>query len=103
MAYPDGLNSDKPAYEQDEMLRAAAAKGRQLHVGIVGAGFAGLRCADVLLQHGHKVTIFEARDRVGGRVRIPLPLTAVAKKTSNLGAAILTCPGRAKQSPWPHG
>lgn len=69
MAYPDGLNSDKPAYEQDEMLRAAAAKGRQLHVGIVGAGFAGLRCADVLLQHGHKVTIFEARDRVGGRVR----------------------------------
>ncbi|OQN95649.1 hypothetical protein B0A48_18249 [Cryoendolithus antarcticus] len=37
-------------------------------VGILGAGFAGLRCADVLLQHGVKVTIFEARDRIGGRV-----------------------------------
>ncbi|KAK5170444.1 uncharacterized protein LTR77_005032 [Saxophila tyrrhenica] len=37
-------------------------------VGIVGAGLAGLRCADVLLQHGCKVTIFEARDRIGGRV-----------------------------------
>lgn len=69
MAYPDGLNTDLPSYDEDEaMLRSAAAKGRQLHVGIVGAGFAGLRCADVLLQHGHKVTIFEARNRVGGRV-----------------------------------
>ncbi|KAK6433030.1 hypothetical protein LTR95_010793 [Oleoguttula sp. CCFEE 5521] len=39
-----------------------------INVGIIGAGFAGLRCADVLLQHGVKVTIFEARDRIGGRV-----------------------------------
>lgn len=66
-ANSDELKSDIPIYEQD-MLRSAAVKGRQLHVGIVGAGFAGLRCADVLLQHGHKVTIFEARSRVGGRV-----------------------------------
>ena len=51
------------------MLRSAmAATTRRLHVGVVGAGFAGLRCADVLLQHGHKVTIFEARNRIGGRV-----------------------------------
>ncbi|KAL4884583.1 amine oxidase [Aspergillus karnatakaensis] len=38
------------------------------HVAIIGAGFAGLRCADILIQNGAKVTIFEARDRVGGRV-----------------------------------
>ncbi|KAF2220428.1 hypothetical protein BDZ85DRAFT_204065 [Elsinoe ampelina] len=50
------------------MLRATMTATKQLNVGIVGAGFAGLRCADVLLQHGHKVTIFEARNRVGGRV-----------------------------------
>ncbi|TAQ86605.1 hypothetical protein B7494_g5066 [Chlorociboria aeruginascens] len=37
------------------------------HVGIVGAGIAGLRCADVLLQNGFKVTILEGRDRIGGR------------------------------------
>lgn len=43
-------------------------------IGIVGAGFAGLRCADVLLQHGFDVTIFEARNRVGGRVRPLLPV-----------------------------
>ncbi|KAL4945152.1 hypothetical protein BDV06DRAFT_219542 [Aspergillus oleicola] len=38
------------------------------NVAIVGAGFAGLRCADILIQNGAQVTIFEARDRVGGRV-----------------------------------
>lgn len=38
------------------------------HVGIVGAGISGLRCADVLLQNGAKVTILEARARIGGRV-----------------------------------
>jgi hypothetical protein len=37
------------------------------HVAIIGGGFAGLRCADVLIQHNVKVTIFEARDRIGGR------------------------------------
>jgi hypothetical protein len=35
---------------------------------VVGAGIAGLRCADMLLQHGFKVTILEARDRIGGRM-----------------------------------
>lgn len=55
-------------HDRVDMTRVAAATTRQISVGIVGAGFAGLRCADVLLQHGCKVTIFEARDRLGGRV-----------------------------------
>lgn len=38
------------------------------HIGIVGAGVAGLRCADILLQCGFRVTIVEARDRIGGRM-----------------------------------
>ncbi|EAQ85762.1 hypothetical protein CHGG_07015 [Chaetomium globosum CBS 148.51] len=41
---------------------------RRPHVGIVGAGFAGLRCADVLLRNGFRVTILEARNRLGGRI-----------------------------------
>lgn len=42
------------------------------HVGVIGAGFSGLRCADILVQNGARVTILEARDRVGGRVCLAL-------------------------------
>jgi NADPH-dependent 2,4-dienoyl-CoA reductase/sulfur reductase-like enzyme len=58
-----------------DMLKSAMAASKQaVSVGIVGAGFAGLRCADVLLRRGVKVTIFEARNRVGGRVGQSLKL-----------------------------
>lgn len=42
---------------------------RTANVGIVGAGLAGLRCAEILLSEGVKVTVLEGRSRVGGRVR----------------------------------
>lgn len=51
-----------------KIIRQALSKGRAPHVCIVGAGFAGLRCADILTQKGLKVTILEGRDRIGGRV-----------------------------------
>ncbi|KAH7355104.1 hypothetical protein BKA65DRAFT_497666 [Rhexocercosporidium sp. MPI-PUGE-AT-0058] len=35
---------------------------------VVGAGISGLRCAEVLVQNGCRVTILEARDRIGGRI-----------------------------------
>ncbi|KAJ4249346.1 hypothetical protein NW757_007925 [Fusarium falciforme] len=38
------------------------------HIAVVGAGLAGLRCADILIQNSFKVTIIEARNRVGGRL-----------------------------------
>ena len=56
-----------------EFLGAAAAvpfslKAKRRHVIVVGAGLAGLACAQRLEQFGLRVTVFEARDRVGGRV-----------------------------------
>ena len=39
-----------------------------MRVVVVGAGFAGLACADELVRAGHEVVVLEARDRVGGRV-----------------------------------
>jgi monoamine oxidase len=36
---------------------------------VVGAGPAGLTCAYELTRAGHHVTVLEARDRPGGRVR----------------------------------
>ncbi|MDK1081953.1 MAG: NAD(P)/FAD-dependent oxidoreductase [Anaerolineae bacterium] len=38
------------------------------HIGIIGAGFAGMAAALELHDLGFKVTVLEARDRVGGRV-----------------------------------
>ncbi len=52
----------------DEMIRRILLKGRVPHICVVGAGMSGLRCAGVLTQNGMKVTILEARDRIGGRV-----------------------------------
>lgn len=46
---------------------AAKKKGAAIDVGIVGAGFAGLCCADELRRWGIAATLHEASDRVGGR------------------------------------
>lgn len=48
----------------------AAPSRTKYHVCVIGAGISGLRCADVLLQHGIQVTILEARNRIGGRVSL---------------------------------
>lgn len=41
---------------------------RDPRVAVLGAGLAGLAAATGLVRAGHDVTVFEARDRVGGRV-----------------------------------
>lgn len=38
------------------------------HIGIIGAGAAGLMAARELKKAGHEVIIYEARDRLGGRI-----------------------------------
>jgi monoamine oxidase len=45
-----------------------AGGGRRLKAVVVGAGFAGLAAAHALTDAGAEVVVFEARDRVGGRV-----------------------------------
>jgi phytoene dehydrogenase-like protein len=44
-------------------------EARALDVVVVGAGLAGLRCAGVLTAAGLRVSVMEASDAVGGRVR----------------------------------
>ena len=55
---------------------AAKTKSDLPRVVVVGAGFAGLACADELAMAGYRVTVLEARHRVGGRV---LTLSDLAK------------------------
>ncbi|NOX24886.1 MAG: FAD-dependent oxidoreductase, partial [Deltaproteobacteria bacterium] len=40
---------------------------------VIGGGPAGLSCASYLRQFGHEVTIFEARERLGGMPRYAIP------------------------------
>ena len=42
-------------------------------IAIIGAGLAGLTAAFRLMQSGHHVEVFEARERLGGRV-LTVPL-----------------------------
>ncbi|MBE3048482.1 FAD-dependent oxidoreductase [Candidatus Bathyarchaeota archaeon] len=51
-----------------ELTQSQPTTVDQPHIGVIGAGLAGLRCADILLQHGFKVTVLEGRNRIGGRV-----------------------------------
>ena len=49
-------------------MKSLQRAGKAAHIGVVGAGLAGLRCSDILMQHGFKVTLLEGRQRVGGRL-----------------------------------
>lgn len=64
--------SATPAVQSSTMRavrHASTMDSRNLpNVAVIGAGIAGLRCSDVLARSGVKVTLFEARDRIGGRV-----------------------------------
>lgn len=46
------------------------------HIAVVGAGMAGIACARTLMQAGHRVTVFEKSEGVGGRM---------ATRNSNFG------------------
>ena len=68
----------KESYKQRSTTRLGGAtrdKSKTPRVCVVGAGLAGLRCAEVLIEMGVMVTILEARDRLGGRVGYP-PITS---------------------------
>uniref|UniRef100_A0A8C3G616 Amine oxidase n=2 Tax=Cyclopterus lumpus TaxID=8103 RepID=A0A8C3G616_CYCLU len=52
----------------DIVVRGLPASKTPRHVAVIGGGVAGLTAAKVLEDAGHKVTIVEASDRIGGRV-----------------------------------
>ncbi len=45
-----------------------ATRSKAKNFAIVGAGMAGIACARTLAQAGHRVTVFEQAEAVGGRM-----------------------------------
>ncbi|MBU8729672.1 flavin monoamine oxidase family protein [Cytobacillus oceanisediminis] len=62
----------KPELTNDQMLNVIhhglPKTQSPKHIIIVGAGMAGLVAGSLLKESGHKITILEANDRIGGRV-----------------------------------
>ncbi|HET9370571.1 MAG TPA: NAD(P)/FAD-dependent oxidoreductase [Vicinamibacterales bacterium] len=52
---------------RNQPLRAAAASRASARIAIVGAGLAGLACADALAERGIVATVYDANERTGGR------------------------------------
>jgi len=60
------------ACHETELVYAKAAKVRK--VAVVGAGPAGLSAATVAAECGHKVTLFDSSDSVGGQFKIAMQI-----------------------------
>jgi len=56
------------AYESGQRVAKSVLKENVANVAIVGAGMSGLSAAHKLASNGLNITVFEARDRIGGRV-----------------------------------
>ena len=61
------------AWEEGWIQPQAAAKKTGKSVAVVGSGPAGMACAQQLARAGHRVTLFEKADRIGGLLRYGIP------------------------------
>lgn len=67
-ANPDYGSTVHAAYESAEYAMAAIEETDHEDIAVIGAGIAGLRVAQLLGDEGYDVTLYEARDRIGGRL-----------------------------------
>ena len=61
------------AWKEGWVAPVRALRDRAEHVGIVGAGPAGLAAAEVLRRKGYKVTVYDRYDRAGGLLIYGIP------------------------------
>ncbi len=61
------------AWEEGWIVPRQPAKRTGKKVAVVGSGPAGLSCADQLNKVGHRVTVFERADRIGGLLMYGIP------------------------------
>jgi len=77
------------AFEQGWVRPRRPARERQLSVGIVGAGPAGLAAAEELRAQGYSVIVYDRHDRVGGLLIYGIPNFKLEKEIVGRRAALL--------------
>src|SRR6185312_5122235 len=60
-------------WEEGWITPEVPARRTGKRVAVVGAGPAGMACAQQLARAGHAVTLFEKNDRIGGLLRYGIP------------------------------
>ncbi len=96
-----GINDDPVTIKQNELaiieyafrhnlIKARKPKSRTgKSVAVVGSGPAALACADQLNKAGHRITVFEKDDKVGGILRYGIPDFKLDKKIIDRRVEIL--------------
>lgn len=69
------------AFEEGWVVPRIPSHRTGMNVAVVGSGPAGLAAADCLNQMGHKVTVYEREDRVGGLLMYGIPNMKLDKDT----------------------
>ena len=82
-------------YITDEALKAgwrpdlSAVKDTGKRVAVIGAGPAGLGCADVLVRHGVKAVVFDRYPEIGGLLTFGIPAFKLEKEVVRRRRAVL--------------
>ncbi|MBY8977060.1 FAD-dependent oxidoreductase [Rhodobacteraceae bacterium NNCM2] len=72
-----------PAAARERELHTVEPTSQPKHVAVIGGGPAGLEAARVAAERGHRVTLFEASEQLGGQLRLwsGAPMTREYAKT----------------------
>ena len=81
------------AFEEGWVRSRPPARRTGKHVAVVGSGPAGLAAADQLNRAGHRVTVFERADRIGGLLRYGIPAFKLEKRLLDRRLALMAAEG----------
>ncbi|CAN0411264.1 unnamed protein product, partial [Laminaria digitata] len=81
------------AFEEGWVVPRIPSHRTGMNVAVVGSGPAGLAAADCLNQMGHKVTVYEREDRVGGLLMYGIPNMKLEKDTVKRRVDLLASEG----------